>query len=151
MTNDINQWNFETDLSGSVKVYAYSDTHFYTDGSGRYGAPSGCAVKILGWETILSSDGYASELNVNFDPKTFTTPDSLICTDRGFLKALKDHLVDDCGLPSAAVRDLDYAEIDRQITGRVVFNVPGDMDTWFRQQIIEQLTNPAVLKQSQKF
>ncbi len=150
MNYSINQINFEAQ-DGNIKVSANSDTHFYTDGSGRYGAPSGCAVKITGWEAELSADGYASELNVNFDPKTFTTPDAVICTDKGFLKALKTHLVDDCNIPNKVINDLDYAEIDRQITGRVVFNVPGELDTWFRQQIMEQLTNPEVISHSQKF
>jgi hypothetical protein len=150
MNYSINEITFEAQ-DGAVRVTAYSDTHFYTDGSGRYGAPSGCAVKILGWDALLSADGYASELNVNFEPKTFTTADALICTDKGFLKALKEHLVDDCGIPNRIVTDLDYAEIDRQITGRVVFNVPGDMDTWFRQQVLEQLINPDVITHSQKF
>jgi hypothetical protein len=148
--NNINEIYYEAQ-DGAVKVVAHCDAHFFTDGSGRYGAPSGCAVKIIGWDTLLDPTGYASELNVNIDTKTFTTKDAVICTDKGFLKALKNHLVDDCAVPNRLVTELDYAEIDRQITGRVVFNLPGELDTWFRQQLLEQLTNPAVLTHSQKF
>jgi hypothetical protein len=150
MNYNINEINYEAQ-GREIKVSANSDVHFYTDGSGRYGAPSGCAVKILGWDAMLSDDGYASELNVNFEPKTFTTKDAVICTDKGFLKALKIHLVDDCNIPNKVINDLDYAEIDRQITGRVVFNVPGDLDTWFRQQLMDKLINPEVITHSQKF
>ena len=141
MNYEINKINYQAH-EGSVRVFADSDTHFYTDGKGRYGASAGLAIKVNGWWTQLAADGYAGELNVEIDEKTFTDKEAQICSDPGFLKCLKELLADECGVPNMALQYLDYAPIDRQITGRVVFEIPGDLDTWFRKQVEDQLINP---------